>query len=236
MKCAALCFLLMTGAALEARAQSDPSAVFTRKCSGCHTFGNGVLVGPDLKGVTERHSRRWLVSWISSSERAIRSGDSAAVALFNKYRQQRMPDQNLSGDDVAALLDYFASGGPEADARRKSRRANMATAAEIDLGRSLFLGEQPLADGGASCSSCHRLTGTASRGGSLGPDLTRAYARFQDKRLASLLERGCFPRVGHVGGRNSVTDQESFALRAFLRQATMNQRAPVASSKHGGRW
>jgi mono/diheme cytochrome c family protein len=234
MKCVALCFVLMTGAALEARAHPDPAAMFTRKCSGCHTFGKGDLVGPDLKGVTEKHSRRWLISWISSSESAIRSGDPAAIALFTKYRQQRMPDQNLSGDEVAALLDYFASGGPEADARKKTRRANTATAAEIDLGRSLFLGEQPLADGGASCSSCHRLTETASRGGNLGPDLTRAYARFQDKGLAPLLERGCFPRVGHVGARNSVTDQESFALRAFLRQATVNQRAPVAASKHGG--
>jgi cytochrome c2 len=224
----------MAGAAVEAWAQSDPAAVFTRKCSGCHTFGKGDLIGPDLKGVTDRHSRRWLTAWISSSESAIRSGDPAAIALFKKYRQQRMPDQNLSGGEVAALLDYFASSGPEADARRKSRRATTATAAEIDLGRSLFLGEQPLADGGASCSSCHRLTETASRGGSLGPDLTRAYGRFQDKSLASLLERGCFPRVGHVGGRNSVTDEESFALRAFLRQATTNQRAPVAASKHGG--
>lgn len=233
MKCVALCLVLMVGAAVGAWAQSHPAAVFTRKCSGCHTFGQGDFVGPDLKGVTERHSRQWLIAWISSSERAIRSGDPAAIALFTKYRQQRMPDQNLSGDDVAALLDYFASGGPEADARKKSRRANTATAAEIDLGRSLFLGEQPLADGGASCSSCHRLTETAGRGGNLGPDLTRAYARFQDKGLGSLLARGCFPRVGHVGARNSVTDQESFALRAFLRQATMNQRASVASSKYG---
>jgi hypothetical protein len=57
---------------------------------------------------------------------------------------------------------------------------------------------------------------TAGTGGSLGPDLTAAYSRFQDRGLASLLARGCFPRVVNVPGRPSLTDQESFALRAFL--------------------
>ena len=227
----ALCLVLVVGAALDARAEPDPGVTFMRKCSGCHTFGKGDLVGPDLKVATDRHSRQWLTAWISSSESLIRSGDPAARALFEKYKQQRMPEQHFSPGELAALLDYLAAGGPEADARRKSRLAETATPAEIDLGRSLFLGQQPLVGGGASCSSCHRVRETAGIGGSLGPDLTRTYSRFQDKGLASLLARGCFPRVPKVFGRTSLTDQESFAIRAFLRQAAIDEQPPGAATR-----
>lgn len=230
MKCVVLCLVLLAGAALDVRADTDPSGIFTRKCSSCHTYGKGDLVGPDLKGVTDRHSRQWLTAWISSSENAIASGDPAATALFRKYKQQRMPEQKFSPSELAALLDYLAAGGPEADARRKNRRADSATPAEIEMGRSLFMGRQPLASGGASCSSCHRVRETAGSGGSLGPDLTPAYSRFQDLGLASLLARGCFPRATNLFGRNSLTDQESFALRAFLRQTGASRLLPAALS------
>lgn len=218
MKALVLCVVLLACVAFDARADADPGALFTRKCSSCHTYGKGDLVGPDLKGATDRHSRQWLVSWISSSEQTIRSGDVAAAALFKKYKQQRMPEQSFSPSELAALLDYLAAGGPEADARKKNRRADSATPAEIDMGRALFTGRQGLASGGAACSSCHRVREIAGAGGSLGPDLTPAYSRFQDRGLASLLARGCFPRVANRLIGPSLTDQESFALRAFLRQ------------------
>ena len=76
--CVVLACILFGSSAVEA----DPSTTFSRKCTACHTYGRGVLVGPDLKGVTERHTRQWLTAWISSSETVIRSGDPAAVALF----------------------------------------------------------------------------------------------------------------------------------------------------------
>ena len=227
MKSLALGVVLAAALALDARAEPDPAATFTRRCSGCHTFGNGDRVGPDLKGVTERHSRQWLASWISSSERVIRTGDREAVALFRKYRQQRMPDQALLQDEVAALIDYLAAGGPEADLRKRDRRAETATSEEIELGRSLFAGEQPFAGGGASCGACHRLSAAGTTGGNLGPDLSAAYRRFHDRGLAALFGRGCFPRVDTTGQRTSLTDAESFALRAFLLQAGANP--PVAT-------
>ena len=231
MNAVALCLMLLSGAALDARPASDPAALFIRKCSSCHTFGKGVLVGPDLAGVTGRHDRHWLTAWISSSGTLIKAGDPAATALFAKYKQQRMPDQNFSAAELAALIDYLADGGPDRDARRSNRRADSASRDEIDRGRSLFMGRQALAGGGASCSSCHRVREDAAAGGSLGPDLTHAYAKFQDKGLASLLGRGCFPRVTNLSGRASLTDQESFALRAFLYQAEAGRPPTLASTR-----
>lgn len=227
MKFVAFFLIAMLGAACDARAaQLDPAATFARRCSACHTFGKGDLIGPDLKGVTERRSRQWLTGWIASSERTIRSGDVTAAALFKKYKQQRMPEQPLSTGELASLLDYLAAGGPTADAQRRHRRADTATIAEIEVGRSLFAGERPLTDGGAACNSCHSIGDTTHLGASLGPDLSRAYSRYQDASLASLLARGCFPRATNVVGHTSVTDAESFMLRAFLRHAQLAQHAP----------
>jgi mono/diheme cytochrome c family protein len=213
-----LCGIVVCLAGRAGVAAADPAAMFTRKCSSCHTFGRGVLVGPDLKGVTERHPRKWLIDWISSSESLIRAGDPAATALFNRFKPQRMPDQTFTPAELSALLDYLAAGGPEADARKKDRRADSATAAEIEMGRSLFLGRRALANGGASCFSCHRLGEMVAAGGTLGPDLSTAYARYQDRGLTRLLAHGCFPRARPRTGPAELTEQEAFALKAFLRR------------------
>lgn len=204
-------------------AAPDPATTFVRNCSSCHTFGHGVLVGPDLKGTTDRHDRRWLTAWIASSDRLIQSGDATARALFAKFNQQRMPDQRLSTDEVTALLDYLAAGGPARAALNADRTAETATPDEIQIGGDLFAGRRTFAKGGAPCASCHRMGASDVSGGTLGPELSRSYARYRDKGLSSLLSRGCFPRVPTVSG-HALTDQEAFTLRAFLREAAVNRR------------
>src|SRR5262245_26017662 len=65
---------------------------FNQRCTSCHTFGKGVKVGPDLKGVTERRARPWLLRFIRSSQGMIKEGDTVASGLFDQFRRQRMPD------------------------------------------------------------------------------------------------------------------------------------------------
>lgn len=218
-----LSVVLLIATPPRAHAASDPAALFARKCSSCHTFGKGDRVGPDLKGATDRHTRPWLIAWIRSSDNVIRSGDRAAALLFNKYKQQRMPDQNFSSTEIAALLDYLAASGPEAAERTNSRRAETATPADVEMGRSLFVGSRAFTSSGTSCISCHTV-GDDAAGGSLGPELTHAYSKFQDKRLSVLLDRACFPREPLAPDRKALTEQESFAIRAFLRDADAGRR------------
>src|SRR5262245_57712457 len=123
------CAVLLASAAPQAA--FEPKVLFKTKCTSCHTFGKGERVGPDLKGVTERRSREWLLAWIRSSERVIRSGDATAVALFKQFRQQRMPDHELGEPEIGALVDYLAAGGPEADERSALRRADQASADDV---------------------------------------------------------------------------------------------------------
>lgn len=219
-----VCFIvLICGAARAVRAEQRPGALFNRRCGACHTFGRGDLIGPDLNGVTDRHSREWLRKWISSSQTLVRGGEPAAVALFKRYRQFPMPDQAFAPAELDALLDYFASGGPIAEARR-NRRAEQATVADVENGRALFRGERVAASGGAACMACHRLAGEPV-GGNLGPDLTHVYSKYQDRRVAALISRGCFPRVPGGSAGKALNDEEAFALKAFLQSVDPIQNA-----------
>jgi cytochrome c2 len=198
----------------------DPAAVFAKKCSGCHTFGHGDRVGPDLRGVTDRRARPWLQAWIRSSQRLVTARDRTALTLFEKFKRERMPDQSLSEQEIGALLDYFAAGGPLTASAGRARHAATAAAAEIALGRDVFFGARPARSGGASCASCHAVQGdrAAPSGGSFGTDLTHVYSRFQDAALSDFLRRPCFPRAFPNQDAAPLTDEEAFAVKAFLFQ------------------
>jgi mono/diheme cytochrome c family protein len=206
---------------------NDAAALFARKCSSCHTFGKGDSVGPDLKGVTQRRTEAWLASWIRSSETMIRAGDAVGVALYNKYKQQRMPDHDLSDAQVHGLLEYLASGGPEAENAAQMRLASTASEEEVQLGRELFYGKVKLSSGGVSCASCHSVFKERAIG-SFGSDLTRAYSKYQDKDISTLLRRACFPRVPAANGTPPVTDKECFAIKAFLRETDVESEERAA--------
>ena len=82
-------------------------------------------MGPDLKGVTERRKRDWLIKFIHASSVVIKSGDLTATDLFAQFKQQRMPDwTDLSEKQINDILDYVAIGGPDikpADERSAGR-------------------------------------------------------------------------------------------------------------------
>src|SRR5215831_2407104 len=119
----------------------EAKKIFTQRCSACHTFGKGVKVGPDLKGVTERRERPWLLKFIRSSQRVIASGDPVATQLFQEFRRQQMPDwSDLSEEQVSGILDWFAGNGPE-QREADERNADGATPAEVAAGRHLFHGQ-----------------------------------------------------------------------------------------------
>jgi hypothetical protein len=80
--------LLLAGVAHADTAEAKK--IFTTRCMACHTFGKGVKVGPDLKGVTERRQRDWIVKMVRSSSTMVGS-DPIAVQLFEQFKQQRTP-------------------------------------------------------------------------------------------------------------------------------------------------
>jgi mono/diheme cytochrome c family protein len=215
----------------------EAKAIFSKRCTVCHTFGKGVKVGPDLKGVTERRPREWLVRFIRTSSSVIQSGDPTATKLFRDFKQERMPDwSDLSSDQVFAILDYFAADGP-LQKEPDERDATTATADEIEMGRQLFSGVTRLNHGGRSCKTCHAIRSRESAGGSLGPDLTGAYLKYRDAALTDFLRRPCIPREPESSASGYLTPQESFDLKAYMAKAgglSIPSGAPTAQTAAAG--
>jgi len=205
---------------------AEAKKIFTTRCMACHTFGKGVKVGPDLKGVTERRQRPWLLKFIRSSSVVIASGDKTANDLLTQFNQLRMPDwTDLSEDQVTSILDWLAANGPDVQ-EIDARAAESATLAEIENGRQLFHGDRALTNGGAACMACHSIRDTgAALGGSLARDLTDAYADYQDGAMAQFLKHPCFQRLPESANTTFLTLAEAFYIKAYLRQAVLDDRA-----------
>jgi nitrate reductase gamma subunit len=217
-------------------ASADPAEakkIFTTRCMACHTFGKGVKVGPDLKGVTERRQRPWLLKFIRSSQTVIGAGDPIASGLFEQFKQQRMPDwSDLSEAQIGSILDWLAVNGPDQQ-EPDARLAESATLAEIAAGRALFHGGQQLARGGAACASCHSIRdeGGSQHGGTLAGELTNTYSRFQDGAMTQFLRHPCFQRFPESTLTAFLVPEESFALKAYLRETALS--AQSQSLTHG---
>jgi len=212
-----------------AKFSPEAAATFNKRCSACHTFGKGIKVGPDLKGVTQRRTAPWLRSFIHASSEVIKKNDPTAVALFAQFKQQRMPDWvDLTDKQIDDIVYYLSISGPEIKPADE-KNAEIATPAEIEKGRQLFFGEQPLKYGSYACSTCHAIQGDSLRGGSLGPNLTNTYDKYQDLALTAFLRKPCFQWRQRTTD-HYLTPKESFALKAFLRQAGLPHTAGKSAS------
>jgi cytochrome c2 len=204
----------------SAKFSPEAAATFNKRCTACHTYGKGIRVGPDLKGVTERRKRDWLVRFIHASSSVIKANDPTATALFAQFKQQRMPDwTDLSEKQINDILDYVAIGGPEIKPADE-RNAELATPSDIEDGRQLFSGEKHLKYGAQACVVCHSVD-DAGWGGSLGPNLTKTYFQYQDRALTEFLRHPCFQWSTSDSGTHYLTARESFSLKAFLRQSAL---------------
>ncbi len=89
-------------------------AIFEQKCQSCHSIGGGRIVGPDLKGITERRERGWLIRFIVSPDELIAQGDPIAKQLVEEYGIP-MPNMGLSepeGEEVLAYIEAQSGGEP----------------------------------------------------------------------------------------------------------------------------
>ena len=203
----------------------DAKKTFNQRCTACHTYGRGTKVGPDLKGVTERRTRPWLLRFIRSSQTLIQAQDPLASELFARFEQQRMPDwTDLSESQINAILDWISADGPD-QKEPDERDAQLAKPTDIEHARGLFTGSIRFANGGAPCATCHSVLDDGQTiGGSLGPDLTGAYFKYRDRGLTLFLRQPCFrrePDRATASTARYLTPDEAFALKAYLRRAAL---------------
>src|SRR5512139_284511 len=103
---AALCAGLAS-AAPPSQSAADGEAIFQAQCAACHTIGGGVLVGPDLKGITQQRDPAWLARWIAQPDKLVAEGDPIATSLLKQFNNLQMPNLGLSQAQVAALIAYL---------------------------------------------------------------------------------------------------------------------------------
>lgn len=125
-------FTLLMGVIPQKGHAQNGQKLFRNNCASCHKTSSQKLVGPGLKGVTERRSMDWLIEWTKNSQKLIKSGDEQAVKLFKKYNEQVMPAQNLSKDEIKAVYDFIESGGKKAATASKKKSDDEQAAKKVE--------------------------------------------------------------------------------------------------------
>ena len=83
--------------------------IFKQNCTACHMITDARLVGPGLKGVTDKYEREWLIKWIRNSQAFIKSGDERAIKIWEEYNKVAMASYDFSDQEFSDLLAYLAN-------------------------------------------------------------------------------------------------------------------------------
>ena len=216
-------FILLALAPTTVSAQ-ETAAYFRQHCMSCHTIGGGRLTGPDLKDVTERQDREWLVRFMLNPSGVIESGDAYAQQIYDDARQVTMPVvADLTEDRASALLNLIEAESVLPDSQFKGLDISDRPFNERDVatGRQIFMGSRKLSEGGAACMACHTVRSLGSlSGGRLGPDLTRAYERLGGRtNMGAWLFAPATPTMAPLFQEHPLEQDEILALLAFFEDA-----------------
>lgn len=213
----------------------DAATDFRNNCMSCHTIGGGRLVGPDLKGVTQRQDRQWLLKFITDPKAVIDSGDPVAKQLVKDAGGIIMPTLPLGKARIEALIDFLDSESKLERSKFAGEQVSTRPLGPEDVaaGERIFLGHTSLSAGGTACFSCHSVEGMSSLGGgSLGPDLTKVFERLGGRKgLTSWLGSPATPTMQAAFGKHPLDPDEIDSLVAFFQDRAQFAEMPVPRQK-----
>ncbi|MBE0391640.1 MULTISPECIES: c-type cytochrome [unclassified Flavobacterium] len=132
-------------AATEAPAaapSADPvkgKELFNSNCAACHKL-DAKSTGPALRGIAEKHEMAWIYKWVHNSSDMIKSGDAAAVKVFEENNKAVMtPFPQLSEGDIDNIIAYTSEVKAEAPAPLPGT-AVAGTADQSGVSNSIILG------------------------------------------------------------------------------------------------
>ena len=214
------CVSLLAAVGVDAQ-QDEGEELFNGVCVACHTINGGKLIGPDLANVHRRHPVEWIIPFVKSSQSVIKSGDPYAAALFDKFDNMIMPDNNVTDDQIMKIINYIAANSPGGTADPMTAQVDTTTRPvteeNIRSGEMLFIGKTRFANGGPTCNSCHDVKrDDIMAGGALAKDLTDAYSRLSGAGLKAMIANSPFPAMKQAFEDKPLTEEELFDLTAFL--------------------
>lgn len=218
---AAIAISLLTTSSASAQ---EPVTFFKTFCSSCHWVGGGRLVGPDLKDVSTRQDRDWLIKFIADPKAMLDSKDPYAMKLQEEAKGAIMI--NVPGMTPALaeqLLDLIDAESKLDTSQFMGEAVVLGPYSKEDAvkGSQLFSGMTSQANSGPACISCHtvNLTG-ASLGGRLGPNLTDVFDRLQGRvALTAWLGSPPTTTMQSVFKENPLAKEDVKFLVAYLESA-----------------
>lgn len=211
----------------------SPSEFYDQNCAGCHTIGQGAAAGPDLRDVTRRRDREWLIRFLLDPDDF--KSDPGVAKMIQEAGGLEMPTtEGLTREMAIALLQLIEQRSASASAYPAPDSGQPVTPADVEQGRDLFTGRARLIAKGPACVQCHdTATLAAPGGGRMGPDLTQAHARLGGTRgLAAWLQAAPTPVMKAVYRSTALTPDESRLLAAFLEDAARAQAPAPARAQH----
>jgi mono/diheme cytochrome c family protein len=218
-------------------AQKTGEEIFNSVCAACHTIKMGRKVGPDLSGVYLIRKNDWLIQFIHSSQKFIKSGDTAAIAIYNEYSKIPMPDNQLSDEQILSVIEYIKMYDRNAAASAKAPKGKdslvsaglksvipadsldtLYTSETIAKGRSLFYGYTHFANGASPCITCHNINDQSILGGGkLARDLTGAYIKLGPVGLKAIVTSPPFPAMKTAMLNHNLSEDEIQAITSLLK-------------------
>jgi mono/diheme cytochrome c family protein len=196
-------------------AQDDPAVFYEDNCASCHSIGEGVIGGPDLKGVTARRDRAWLIQFLLKPEAF--ASDPVVKRMIDEADGAEMETtEGLTPELAEALLQLIEQRSGVAAAPARPERP--VTATDVELGRAIFMGRTKLTASGAPCIACHAAGDVRPPvAGRLGADLAQVHDRLRGRRgVNAWLGSPPTPMMRALYRPAPLTADEAHALSAFL--------------------
>jgi nitrite reductase (NO-forming)/hydroxylamine reductase len=137
--------------------------IFETKCVACHTIGEGVRIGPDLKDISDKRERDWLVRWIDDPI-GMAQNDPIGQEIFAEYNQVPMAPSFLTEPEIDDVLDYIDEVSTGALTLVTADQGPIELSeAEFDQGRQIFFDR---------CAGCHGTLRAGATGPNIQPERT----------------------------------------------------------------
>ncbi|WP_064716304.1 c-type cytochrome, partial [Flavobacterium succinicans] len=114
---------------------------FNANCAACHKL-DAKATGPALRGVASKYEMSWIYKWVKNSSDLIKSGDAAAVKVFEENNKAVMTAfPQLSEGDIDNIIAYTSEPKAEAPAAATSATAVDANkASDGGISNNVILG------------------------------------------------------------------------------------------------
>jgi mono/diheme cytochrome c family protein len=143
----------------------------------------------------------------------------SSIKSSKESDQAVLPNSGLTGSEKSVVFDGTSTeSGPTTASARESPQGEQSSAGDQAVGKALFMGDIHLKHGAPFCLGCHSINDTGILGGgTFGPNLTNAYAKYGDAGLEAVLTDLPFLAMHSVYANNAITPQQKVDLLAFLK-------------------